>query len=143
MTALDILLLLAFLGGGVLVSALCNKLLLQFSHSLGIRNKNDVVIRWSNQSKPSLGGVSFFVVYVFSTMGYIMFIEDSNVFHNALFGYEYTGLFVASCLAFLMGLADDAYNTRPYAKLVIQITCGIIMICSGTLIDVTHNYYIA
>ena len=142
MAASNIISVLAFLGGGVLVSAFCNKLLLQFSHSLGIRNKNDVVIRWSNQSKPSLGGVSFFVVYVFSTMGYIMFMEDANIFHNALSGYEYSGLFVSSCLAFLMGLADDAYNTRPYAKLVVQITCGVILIFSGTLIDVTHNYFV-
>ena len=42
-----------------------NVILLRFSKSLGIRNKNDVIIRWSNESKPSLGGVSFFVVFVF------------------------------------------------------------------------------
>ena len=142
MTALDIFSFFAFLGGGVLVSVLCNKLLLQFSHSLGIRNKNDIVIRWSNQSKPSLGGVSFFVVFIFSTMAYIMFLEETNTFHNAQFGYEFTGLFITSCLAFLMGLADDAYNTRPYSKLFIQISCGAIFILTGTLIDITHNYFI-
>jgi UDP-GlcNAc:undecaprenyl-phosphate GlcNAc-1-phosphate transferase len=80
MAASDIISVLAFLVGGVLVSAFCNKLLLQFSHNLGIRNKNDVVIRWSNQSKPSLGGVSFFVVFVFSTMSYIMFIFFITLF---------------------------------------------------------------
>jgi UDP-GlcNAc:undecaprenyl-phosphate GlcNAc-1-phosphate transferase len=59
---------LLFLGGffigGIIVSLITNKLLLNFSESLGIRNKNDVVVRWSNQSKPSLGGVSFYVVFL-------------------------------------------------------------------------------
>lgn len=139
---MDLVNVISFFFAGIIISLICNKLLLQFSHSLGIRNKNDVVIRWSNQSKPSLGGVSLFVVYVFATMGYIMFMDESNIFHNAIFGYEFTGLFIASCLAFLMGLADDAYNTRPYAKLVVQITCGVIFILSGTLIDITHNYFV-
>ena len=133
---------LSFLVGGMLLSVLCNQLLLKFSESLGIRNKNDVVVRWSNQSKPSLGGVSFFVVFIFATIAYIMVSDENNVFHNARLGYEFTGLFVAGCLAFLMGLADDAYNTRPYAKLFIQISCGVILLISGTIIQVTHVAYL-
>jgi len=139
---LDQISVLAFTIGGVLLSMLCNQLLLKFSESLGIRNKNDVVVRWSNQSKPSLGGVSFFVVFIFSTFAYIMMSDESNIFHNARFGYEFSGLFVASCLAFLMGLADDAYNTRPYAKLFIQISCGLILLLTGTIVHITHNDYI-
>ena len=132
----------AFALGGVFLSMVCNQLLLKFSESLGIRNKNDVVVRWSNQSKPSLGGVSFFVVFIFSTFGYLMMSDDSNIFHNARYGYEFAGLFIAGSLAFLMGLADDAYNTRPFAKLFVQIACGVILLLTGTLIHVTHNDYI-
>jgi UDP-GlcNAc:undecaprenyl-phosphate GlcNAc-1-phosphate transferase len=132
----------AFLFGGIFISLVCNELLLRFSQSLGIRNKNDVVIRWSNQSKPSLGGVSFFVVFIFGTIAFIMLQDGSNIFHNTKYGYEFTGLFIASCLAFLMGLADDAYNTRPYFKLFIQIFCGVVFVLTGTIIDLTHNWYV-
>ena len=132
----------SFIAGGILLSLVCNEVLLRFSQSLGIRNKNDVVIRWSNQSKPSLGGVSFFVVFIFSTFAIIMVQEQTNIFHNLEYGLEFTGLFIASCLAFLMGLADDAYNTRPYFKLFIQISCGVLFVATGTVIDLTHVEYV-
>ena len=106
---------LIFLGGffigGIIISLITNKLLLNFSESLGIRNKNDVVVRWSNQSKPSLGGVSFYVVFIFSTIAYSIFSED-YIFHESSF----IGLLLAGSLAFGMGLADDAYNTKPLIK---------------------------
>lgn len=129
----------AFLVGGVLISYVINVFLLRFSESLGIRNKNDVIVRWSNQSKPSLGGISFFVVFLFSAIGYsIVFSEDKSIFQNP----QYIGLFVAGCMAFLMGLADDAYNTKPLIKLAVQIGCGVIFVLTGSIIDLTHFYWV-
>ena len=84
--------------GGILISMLCNVLPLNFSKSLGIRNKNDVVVRWSNESKPSLGGVSFYVVFVFSAIAYSIIFYDEVIFHNK----QYVGLFAAGAMAFLM-----------------------------------------
>jgi UDP-GlcNAc:undecaprenyl-phosphate GlcNAc-1-phosphate transferase len=127
-----------FLLGGITVSATCNGLLLRFSESLGIRNKNDVIIRWSNQSKPSLGGVSFYVVFVFSAIAFSIIFYNENIFHNK----QYVGLFMAGAIAFLMGLADDAYNTRPYAKLLVQILCGFILVLTDTTIDVIHDVWL-
>lgn len=124
--------------GGFLISFLCNGLLLRFSRSLGIRNKNDVTIRWSNESKPSLGGISFFIVFVFSAIGYSIVFYENNIFHDK----EYIGLFVGGSIAFLMGLADDAYNTQPLGKLFIQISCGLILIATGTVIDLFHIYWV-
>jgi UDP-GlcNAc:undecaprenyl-phosphate GlcNAc-1-phosphate transferase len=37
-----------------------------------------------------------------------------------------------------MGLSDDAYNTRPMFKLMIQIICGITLIFTNTSIDLFH-----
>lgn len=129
---------LAFFIGGVLISLICNELLLRFSQSLGIRNKNDVVIRWSNQSKPSLGGVSFYVAFVFATFAFEIIAEQSNIFKSL----EYVGFLAGTTLAFFMGLADDAYNTKPFLKLGAQISCGIILVATGTIINLTNNYYI-
>lgn len=138
MLVLSILEIVGFGIGGFLISFLCNGLLLRFSRSLGIRNKNDVTIRWSNESKPSLGGISFFIVFVFSAIGFSIVFFENNIFHNK----EYIGLFVGCSIAFLMGLADDAYNTQPLGKLFIQISCGLILVATGTIIDLSHIYIV-
>ena len=127
-----IITLIAFLISGFIASYICNTLLLRFSQSLGIRNKNDVTIRWSNESKPSLGGVSFFVAFVFGTMAYAVVFMDENVFHNR----QFVGLMAAGIMAFVMGLSDDAYNTRPWIKLAVQISCGVILVLTQTTINV-------
>ncbi|MBK9628064.1 MAG: hypothetical protein IPO56_10290 [Flavobacteriales bacterium] len=41
------------------------------------------------------------------------------------------GLLAATSLGFLMGLADDAYNTNPVLKFLAQVACGGILIASG------------
>lgn len=132
-----ILQLIGFGIGGVIVAIIINVVLLRFSRSLGIRNKNDVVVRWSNESKPSLGGVSFFVVFLFAAIFYsIIFSDEPNIFQNK----QFVGLFGAGTLAFLMGLADDAYNTKPLIKLFVQIVCGVFFVVSGTSIDLFHSF---
>lgn len=78
------------------------------------------------------------MVFVFAAIAYsILFSDDPNIFHNK----QYVGLFTASSLAFLMGLADDAYNTRPLIKLLVQISCGVLFVYTGTMIDLFHSYY--
>jgi len=136
--SLKLLQIFAFLLGGFFASYITNELLLRFSRSLGIRNKNDVTIRWSNESKPSLGGVSFFVVFVFCAIAYSVLFDKDNIFQNK----QYMGLFLSGSIAFGMGLADDAYNTRPLFKLFIQILCGLILVWTNTLIQVFPNYYL-
>jgi len=127
----------SFFIGGLLIALIVNILLLKFSKTLGIRNKNDVVIRWSNQSKPSLGGVSFFVVFFFAFVAFILLFPE-----KADFIYQnkpVIGLLIGGTLAFAMGLADDAYNTKPLFKLFIQILCGVIIAFFGVTIDLTSS----
>ena len=126
---------LIFILGGTFVSLLSNKLLLRFSQSLGIRNKNDVTVRWSNQSKPSLGGIGLFLGFLFATFLYLILEPDINVFGNI----EFIGLFFSASLAFSMGLADDAYDTKPLFKLFVQLSCGLFLVLSGTSIDLFHH----
>jgi UDP-GlcNAc:undecaprenyl-phosphate/decaprenyl-phosphate GlcNAc-1-phosphate transferase len=128
--------LILFCSGGFFVAFVVNSLLLRFSRTLGIRNKNDVIVRWSNESKPSLGGVSFFVVFLFSAIAYaILFSDGPNIFQSRAF----VGLLGAGSIAFLMGLADDAYNTKPLLKLGVQILCGLILALTGTHIELFHS----
>lgn len=123
-----------FLVGGLVMSLLINSLLLRFSRTLGIRNKNDVTIRWSNESKPSLGGISMFFVFIFSVMAYAILKDQADVFDNK----TVHGLLGAGGLAFLIGIADDAYNTKPLLKLLGQILCGVLLVLTGSIIHFTH-----
>jgi UDP-GlcNAc:undecaprenyl-phosphate GlcNAc-1-phosphate transferase len=125
---------LLFFLGAASISVISNILLLRFSQSLGIRNKNDVFVRWSNQSKPSLGGISLFAGFLFSTFLSLMIFPDFNIFGDI----SYVGLFLSASLAFTMGLADDAYNTKPFFKLFTQIFCGVIFLLTDIKIDLFH-----
>jgi UDP-GlcNAc:undecaprenyl-phosphate/decaprenyl-phosphate GlcNAc-1-phosphate transferase len=122
----------------VILSFLINGLFLKFASNLGIRNSDETVIRWSPQAKPSLGGISFYIIFLISIASYPIFFEQSKV----LFSKPLLGILAACTLAFLMGLSDDAYNTKPMLKLVIQICCGFILISTGTHISIFSNIYI-
>lgn len=119
-------------------SFLLNGLLLKFSKTLGIRNTDETVIRWSTASKPALGGISFFICFLISVAGYAVFFSENNpLYHDK----RLLGLLASAGIAFLMGLSDDAYNTRPLFKLLTQIICGIILIFSGIYISVFDPEY--
>ena len=104
----------------VLFCLLINTILLKFSTTLGIRENEKPIIRWSSVSRPALGGISFYISFLLSTACYGIFFESNNVFNDS----QAIALLSAASLAFLMGLADDAYNTRPFLKLFVQIGCG-------------------
>ena len=76
---------LIFIFIGISISLISNRLLLRFSQSLGIRNKNDVVIRWSNQSKPSLGGIGLFLGFLGGMIIYLIIEPEFNLFGNLEF----------------------------------------------------------
>lgn len=115
-------------------SVLINSLLLKFSQTLGVRGKQVNQVRWNPNIKPSLGGISFFVVFLFS---YIFL----NLLETLDTGYRVrlTGLLAACTMAFLMGLADDAFNTQPLLKFITQITCALVLLFTGTYIKIFDN----
>jgi UDP-GlcNAc:undecaprenyl-phosphate GlcNAc-1-phosphate transferase len=45
------------------------------------------------------------------------------------------GFLVSSGIAFMMGLSDDAYNTKPLLKFGAQLLCGFVLIITGTYIE--------
>jgi UDP-GlcNAc:undecaprenyl-phosphate GlcNAc-1-phosphate transferase len=47
------------------------------------------------------------------------------------------GIMTASALGFLLGLADDAYNTNPLVKFIGQLSCAFILILSDVYIPAT------
>ncbi|MEO8733811.1 MAG: MraY family glycosyltransferase [Flavobacteriales bacterium] len=111
-------------------SLLVNSVFMRFFHTFGIRENAPKVVRWNASSKPAFGGISFLIVFLFG------FALDSALFEqgSSAFRSELLGLLVAAGLGFLMGLADDAYDTKPLLKVATQLACGLILVLSGTCI---------
>ncbi len=114
-------------------SLVINSVFMRFARTLGMRDEQQTLIRWSSTAKPSLGGICFYILFLacFSLYG-VLFPGQSAEAQRP----ELLGLLAATSLGFLMGLADDAYNTRPLLKFLVQLSCGGILIASGTCIDV-------
>ncbi len=118
-------LVMAILGGAV------NFLLLRFLRTLGTKNQTaDFQVRWSSQTKPTIGGISFFIGFLISMIGALLFAEDA-----LLDSIGIAVLALSVVVAFLMGLADDAFNTKPWLKFVIQLLCGLLLFAGGVSID--------
>ena len=113
--------------GSLLFSFLINRIFLKFSKNLGIRNIDEKAIRWSSQSKPAFGGISFFIVFLLVLSQYQIFFPKQ---YNPI-DLRLIGILVASSLGFLVGLTDDAFNTNPLLKSIAQALCAIILIATG------------
>ena len=120
----------------LLFSFLINWLCLKFSFNLGVRNADAATqIRWAANVKPAIGGISFFILFLVS----ISVIGTLPRQSNYLLDKHLIGIIASSCLGFLLGLADDAYNTNPLAKFIAQLSCAFILIISDVYIKVSGN----
>ena len=87
-------------------------LFLRFSRGLGVRQPAALgQERWSAEVKPSVGGLTFFLCFSISIS--LLPIEGLNVLSEL----KRTSFTAACCLGFLLGLADDTYDTVPIVKL--------------------------
>ncbi len=128
-----------FLIVAVIFSIVINGLFLRFFKTLGIRNQPDgTVIRWGSLSKPSVGGITFYIIFLLSMACYSILFEPAQ----RLYHFGFVGLLLTCAAGFLIGLADDAYDTRPLLKFGVQLLCGVILIASGVYINLTHNLLI-
>jgi len=116
----------------LLFALVVNSVFMRFFHTFGIREQPEGMVRWASTSKPAFGGIGFFIIFLgsFAVHG-ALFPKYSDPLQPGLLG-----LLAATGLGFLMGLADDAYNTRPLLKFATQVACGVILIISGTSIHI-------
>jgi UDP-GlcNAc:undecaprenyl-phosphate GlcNAc-1-phosphate transferase len=124
-----------FFFGMTAFSLLVNSILLRFVKTLGTKNQPGAVVRWSEQTKPAIGGLTFFIIFFMSFSIFSVVFDAYEVFNSP----KIIGLMVAATLAFVMGLTDDAYNTKPILKLMVQIICGVILYQSNSGIEFFEN----
>ncbi len=123
----------------IIFSFLINSLFLRFAKTLGIRGGNEgTVIRWASQSKPAVGGFSFYIIFLLSITAYSVFFNSHQVFLNK----QFIGFLLATMLGFLLGLADDAHDTRPFLKVTTQLTCAVLLMVTGTVINISPYLYV-
>lgn len=120
----------------IIFSAIINNIFLKFSKNLGTRNNDNV--RWTNETKPSVGGFAFYILFLCSIIFYTIFIDPKAIFQNI----QFLGIISSISLGFIMGLADDAYNTNPALKFGVQILCAIILFFTGTQIQLFSNDFL-
>jgi len=124
-----------FFFGMIAFSLLINSILLRFVKTLGTKNQPGAVVRWSSETKPAIGGLAFFILFLTSFWIYSIAFDANQVFQNI----NILGALVAATLAFLMGLTDDAYNTKPVLKFLIQVSCAFILLFTGTGVELFSN----
>ena len=124
-----------FFFGMVAFSLLINSVLLRFVKTLGTKNQPGAIVRWSSETKPAIGGLAFFILFLTSFWIYSIAFDANQVFQNL----SILGMLVAATLAFVMGLTDDAYNTRPVLKFLIQLSCAFILLFTGTGVEIFSN----
>ena len=132
--------LITFLALFFLISAffsfLINWLFLKFSFNLGARTEGEInQVRWSANIKPAIGGISFFIVFLIS----ISVIGTLPRQTDYLLDKHLIGIIASTSLGFILGLADDAYNTNPLAKFILQLSCAFILIISDVYIRVSGS----
>lgn len=116
------------------LSFIVNWIMIRFARNLGIRNSPEInQERWSADIKPSLGGFSFFISFLVS----ISFLNIITETQNQIFDLKMIGILAATTLGFIIGLADDAYNTNPLVKFIGQLTCAFILIATNVYINVS------
>ncbi len=122
----------------VLLAIVINGLFLKFSSTLGNRELQRAGLeRWSRTSKPSLGGISFYILFLLS-VSVFQLIPDIQ---TTAIDKQLIGLIIGSTLGFFIGLADDAYNTNPFLKFLGQFLCANVFVATGTVIEISPFIY--
>lgn len=132
---ISLLILLAFFIVQWVFGLILGKILLKFATNLGVRNHGEGVVRWTSTTKPSLGGILFFFAFLLSIVFYLIILSENKQFNN----YQFLGMVISCTLGFIMGLADDAYNTKPLLKFSVQAFCGVVAILCGNSIQIFES----
>jgi len=121
----------------LIISLFSHRFFVIRSEKYQIKKVNVSAERWSSQSKPVLGGITFYAIFIFSIINYIIFFGYENLLQGPIFG-----TFLVITISFLMGLADDMLNTPPGFKFMIQFLSAAILIFSGIYIQTFESQFL-
>ncbi len=117
----------------VIFSIVLNWLLLRFLKNIGNNKENGSLIRWAAEHKPSIGGISFFILFLLSASSYPILPFGTDDMLNK----QGIALLGSVTLGFLVGFVDDSLHISPLKKFLGQLGCAIIMISMGVFIPIS------
>ncbi|WP_462280081.1 MraY family glycosyltransferase [Salinivirga cyanobacteriivorans] len=133
------LLLFLFFTYTFLLGFLLHKYLINRSRTYNLHKANISGERWERQSKPIFGGITFFSLFIFGLINYVVFFPV-----DILITGESIAIILVVTISFLMGLADDLLNTSPLFKFGMQLGAALLLIYFGIYINIfsddTLNY---
>ncbi len=99
-------------------------------------------VRWSSQSKPVTGGITFFISFILATIFYLLICNKGVSISS-----EYLYISLALIIAFFTGLADDMLSISPELKLLLQTFAAFILVYAGIYINIFQylllNYFLS
>lgn len=115
-----------------LLSYFLNKVLIKYSNRIGSMANGEAQkvqqIRWASHSKPLVGGVSFFIIFLLASVCLSLLPGFMPDWQLSSPNDSFLPLVVAATIGFLVGLADDAYTTKPFLKFIGQLACAVTLI---------------
>lgn len=121
----------------LIISFLSHRFFIIRAEKYKIKKANTSAERWSSQSKPVLGGITFYAIFLFSIINYIIFFGYENLMQPKILGS-----ILVITIAFLSGLADDMLNTPPSFKFFTQFLCAGVLVFSGVVINAFESVYL-
>jgi len=119
-------LLIVFIISSLILAFLSFQFLIKRNSLNQLKKNNDKGERWATQRKPIIGGIGFFILFIFSGLYYFLLISkkiETNI--------EFLTLLLICSLGFFSGLWDDLKGSTPRIKLLIQLIIGLIIISTG------------
>ncbi len=123
----------------MVLSYFVNLFFLRYSGSLFSKKLPENAVRFSTQRKPAIGGVSFYVSFIFGIMAFLLFFPYERDGLNTL---EISAIIGTVSLGFILGLYDDLRNSPVIAKFIIQFLIAFILIFAGVYIQLFENDYL-
>jgi UDP-GlcNAc:undecaprenyl-phosphate/decaprenyl-phosphate GlcNAc-1-phosphate transferase len=111
-----------------------HKFFLEKSRKYSLRKANVTGLRWNSQTKPVVGGITFYLSFLFASILFV-FAFDNNLYADN----QILGISLVITISFLMGLADDILSTSFYFKFAVQILSAIILIHFNVVINVSPH----
>jgi len=111
--------------------------ILRKSKLIYYRKQNDKGERWATKKKPIIGGIGFFITFIFSVLFYTSLI-DSTIISNSFFLI----VIATSTIGFGMGLIDDLKGSAPRYKFVLQIMIAILLIITKNNITAFNSNWL-
>ena len=83
----------------------------------------------NKEPMPRIGGLAIFLGFIASVIVLSFFVKD---FHTK----QFLGFLIGGILIVILGIFDDIYELTPKIKFVVQLLVAIIVVYTGTRIDV-------